>query len=159
MLYKFEEKLSINFTLQNSLIHYEKNSNSKLYISTVLEKKMFKMIHDDNIHENQDKILKRIKHVFYIKHLSKHFVIYIKYYFKCLTNQIKRHKSYKMLNLIFTSIKLYHIIIMNWIMTLSLMLKDHNILFTIMNKFSWKVLLISDNLWWKVNDWARKILM
>ena len=52
MLCKSETKSDIDFAFQNNLIHYKKNSDSRLCISVVFEKKMFKMIHDDNIHED-----------------------------------------------------------------------------------------------------------
>ena len=86
MFHKFNEKSDVNFMLQNSFIHYEKNSDSKLCILMIFKKKIFKMIHDDNAYKSWNRTLKKIRHVFYIKHLSKCLIIYIKYYLECFIN-------------------------------------------------------------------------
>ena len=52
MLYKLNEKSNANFAFQNDFIQYEKNNDLKLCISIVFEKKIFKMIYNNNVYEN-----------------------------------------------------------------------------------------------------------
>ena len=50
-------KLRIDFILHERLIYYKKNNNSHLYISAAFKKKIFKITHNDNMHEKCDKAL------------------------------------------------------------------------------------------------------
>ena len=51
------DKSEIDFTLCKRLRYYKKDSDFHLCISAVLEKKIFKIAHDDNTHEKHDKAL------------------------------------------------------------------------------------------------------
>ena len=77
----------------------------------------------------------------YMRHLSKHFQIYINHCSKCELNQIKRYKSYKNIILIDKSKIPFHIIIINFIIALSLITNDFDNLFMIINKFFKRILL------------------
>ena len=50
-------KSEIDFMLCKKLIYYKKDNDFCLYVSAVLEKKIFKIIHDDNVHKKHDRVV------------------------------------------------------------------------------------------------------
>ena len=86
-----------------------------------------------------------------MRHLSKHLRAYINYCSKCELNQIKRHKSYD--NIIFINRPgiPFHIIIINFIMTLFMTKEGFDNLLTITDKFSKRILFISGRVIYNVD--------
>ena len=77
-----------------------------------------------------------------MRHLSKHLRICINYCSKCELNYFKRYKFYENIMFINKSKISFHIIIMNFIITLFMTKKDFNNLFIIIDKFSNRILFI-----------------
>ena len=86
-----------------------------------------------------------------MRHLSKHLRAYINHCSKCEFNQIKRHKSYDNMIFIDRSKISFHIIVMNFIMTFPMTKKGFNCLFTIIDKFSKRILLISERVIYNID--------
>ena len=114
------------------------------------------MIHDEN-HLNFVKCYEKINAFYYIRDFSRYLKDYLKHYSKCLIFQTQRHQSYDFLQLILTPSIPFHIIIINFILTLSLF-DNFDILMSIICKFFKCVLLISNNVKWSVEEW-KKILL
>ena len=94
-----------------------------------------------------------------MRYLSKHLRAYINHYSKCELNQIKRHKSYDNIILINKPKIPFHIIAINFIMTFPIIKKDFDNLFTIIDKFSKRILLILGRVTYNVNKWTDILLV
>ena len=86
-----------------------------------------------------------------MRHLSKHLRAYINYCSKCELNQIKRYKFYDNIISIDKSRISFHIIIMNFIITLFMIKEDFNNLFIIINKFLNRILFIFERVIYNVD--------
>ena len=86
-----------------------------------------------------------------MRHLSKHLRIYISYYSKCGFNQTKRYKSYDNIIFINKSEIPFHIIVMNFIITLFIIKEGFDNLFTIIDKFSKRILFIFERVIYNVD--------
>ena len=101
---------------------------------------MHDFIHHDNFHCIYDKIVLSI----YIRHLFKHFRIYTAHCSNCQLNEIKKYFTYDKLTPIGTLIIFFYIITMNFVIILSKIKKEFNILLTIICKFIKRILLMSN---------------
>jgi hypothetical protein len=147
----------IEFERRDDLIYHLNRfiSRARLCISKSLMQNIFKMTHDDFAHVDFHRAYVVISETFYIRRLSHYLRHYINYCSQCLLNQTKRHKSYDVLNFISSSKISFHIITMNFVLTLSQSRrKKFDILFTITDKFFKSKLLISELNNWKAKDWA-----
>jgi hypothetical protein len=128
---------------------------TRLCISKSLLHDVFKMTHDDLAHVDFHRAYVAISKTFYIRRLFHYLRQYINYCSSCFLNQIKRHKSYDVLNLI-SSFKIsFHIIVMNFVLILSSSRRDkYDTLLTVTNKFFKSKLLISEMNTWKAKNWA-----
>ena len=83
---------------------------------------------------------------------------YIKYCFTCNLHRTKRHKFLSELHFINNSNISFHTINMNFVIVLLKINANANILFIIINKFSKKILLISNKNSYKTENWINIIL-
>jgi hypothetical protein len=145
----------INFIVRNELVYYvSKEKTFKLCISWTLKKDIYKMIHDDNHHCEFHKVYARISESIYIRHMIKRLRRYIHHCKFCLENQIKRHSSYDELNSIRIMTFSFHTVIIDFVMILSQISSDENVLLIIIDKFIKRVSLIFDKNSWDVSQWA-----
>ena len=115
-----EQSRDIRFKLRNDLIYYTFEKNKKrLYISTIIKQKIFRLIHDLNNHDNFHRTYDRIINSIYIRQLIKRLHDYIDHCSKCQLNQTKRHFFYEFLQSIFISSIFFHIINIDFILILS----------------------------------------
>ena len=149
---------NVEFKFRKDFIYHIKKS-IRLCILMMLKKEIFKLAHNKNAHKKQNWVLTWIWCSFYIKHLNKCFTFYIKHCFQCQLNQTHYHRSYDELNFILMLTKSFNIITMNWILNLSMFLKNNDILLIITNKFLKKILLIFDQITWKTLNWGWKLLL
>ena len=113
----------------------------RLCISKNCEKKIFELTHDQIEHMNHQKSYQQLRKNVYILRMTRKLHFYIKHYFFCQMNQIKRHKLYEKLKFI-TSLNIsFHIIVMNFILTIP---KKMNIILIISNKVIKRKILIFD---------------
>ena len=146
---KDDFKTEIRFKHRNDLIYYIiEDGRERLCVSNFMKQKVFIMIHDLTHHDDFHRIYDKIAPSIYIRHLFKHFRIYIVHCSNCQLNQIKRHFIYGELIPMITSAISFHIITMNFIIALSEIKKKYNMLLTITCKFIKRILLISDKDTW-----------
>ena len=151
-------KISIEFSLCDGLIYYIKNNKYWLCIPSFMEKEIFQIAHNNNAHKRKGRAIERIWKSFYICHLNSCLDTYIWHCPDCECNQTCQHKPYGELNPIEAPSHPFQTIAMNWVLGLPIMQKGYDMLLTVMCKFSWKVLLISGIITWKVADWSWKLL-
>ena len=145
--------MNIRFKLRNELIYYTNfnDDRKRLCIFNALKREIFELTYDRQHYEEFHKLYDRIVNFIYMRHLSKHLRAYINHYPKCDLNQIKRYKSYESMILINKLRISFHIIIMNFIMAFSITKKGFDYLFTIIDKFSKRILLISKRVIYNVD--------
>jgi hypothetical protein len=130
-------------------------SKTRLCILRSLIKEIFYMTHDEQAHAEFHRAYVIITKTLYIRRLAHYLRQYIDYCSQCLLNQTKRHRSYEALISISSSKISFHIITMNFVLTLSQSRQEKfDTLLTITNKFSKDKLLISERNTWKAQDWA-----
>jgi hypothetical protein len=134
-------------------------SKTRLCILRSLIKEIFHMTHDEQAHVEFHRAYVIITKTFYIRRLTHYLRQYIDYCSQCLLNQTKRHKSYEALISISFSKISFHIITMNFVLTLSQSKqKKFDIMLTVIDKFFKSKLLISETNTWKAKNWAQELL-
>ena len=160
-----EDGVKLSFFRKNSLIFrtdgfitdsyaYEPR---KLCISHSVVANILKMIHDED-HEGFARYYEKISTSYYIRSLIKYFREYLKHCSECQVFQIRRHLSYEFMQFILTSSILFHIIIINFILALSLTTDNYNCLMSITCKYFKRILLIFDNIKWFAEQWDKALL-
>src|SRR5437867_1219488 len=98
--------------MNEDLIYYFNSVDiqQQLCVSKILEKKIFKITHDDHYHADFYQIYNNIVADLYIQNLSQHLKQYITHFFKCLHYQTARHASYRALQSIVEFSISFHII-------------------------------------------------
>ena len=141
----YVRRADLRFKLRDDLIYYINfnDDRERLCISKALETHIFHLAHDMQHHEDYHRSYDRIVNLIYMRHLQKHLRQYIEHCPHCELNQIKRHKLYDHLKPLNQLSILFHIIIMNFIVVLS-NAEEMNSLLTIIDKFSKRILLLSD---------------
>ena len=81
-LRKFRNDIDFELVL-NDLIYYIDFENRRLYISNIMKKEVFKLIHDDNTYANIYKYYNRLIKTLFILRLSRKICYYIKYCLNC----------------------------------------------------------------------------
>ena len=142
-------RIDVNFELNNDFIYYVDEEIRRLCLFIAVEKKIFRLIHDENIHINIHRCFNRIIDIIYIFKLNKKIRRYIQYYFDCQLTQIKRQRSYDELISITSSSHSLHIIAINFIVIL---LNELNSVFIIKCKFFKRIILIIDKIIYNVNQ-------
>ena len=138
----------LSFVKNNELIYRRDSHNmsfisQRLCISASLVQSILKTAHDFN-HSEFDRTYQNVVSCYYIKSLITHVKRYIKHCLKCVTNQIKKHKSYDFLqSILFSSISFYTIII-DFVFAISRFYTDMNNIMTITCKFFKRIVIISE---------------
>jgi hypothetical protein len=95
--------------------------------------------------------------LWYIRDLIKTLRAYIRNCSQCLQIQIRRHKSWRNLQLIHSSSISFHTIIMNFVLEL-FKVKDIDCILSVIDKFTKRVMLISRKFIYTAEDWAISLL-
>ena len=141
--------IDVDFELNNDLIYYVDEKTHRSCLFTAIEKEIFRLIHDENVHVEIHRYFVRITDIFYVFRLFKKIRRYIEHCFNCQLIQIKRHRSYDELMSIISSSHLFHIVIMNFIVIL---FNELNFVFIVTCKFFKKIILIIDKTIYNVNQ-------
>ena len=154
--------IKISFIKDNDLIFKKKIENSsfvsrRMCISICVIKNILSMTHD-NDHQDFDRTYKKIIFSWYVRNLTKHFKIYIKHCSQCKINQIKRHKSYESLQSILSSSVSFHILIINFVLTLSKTRTDMNSVMSITCKYIKRIIIVSEVDTWNASQWVDALL-
>ena len=107
---------SDDFTIDNHA--YE---SYRLCISQSIIQNILVVAHDNN-HFDFARCYEKISTFYYIRDLFKYFWNYLKHCFKCQTYQIRRYKPYKSLQSILILFVFFHIVTIDFILTLSISL-------------------------------------
>ena len=146
----------LHFAYWNGLIYYIDNINGHehLCISICFKKKIFKLTHDQQHHSEFYRIYNYILTFLFLCCLIRHLKIYIHHCSECQLNQTKQHSLYSSLNLISTSVILFYMIIMNFVLVLlvSSSLYEYDNFLTVTDKFTKQVLLLFSKFIYTVID-------
>ena len=126
-------------------------------ISIYVIKNILNITHDNN-HQDFDRTYKKIISSWYVRNFTKHFKIYIKHCSQCKVNQIKRHKSYESLQFILSSSVLFHILIINFVLTLSKIRTDINNVMSVTCKYIKRIIIVSKIDIWNASQWIDALL-
>ena len=148
--------IDINFKLTNdNFIYYIKNNVRWLCISTLLKKNIFQLTYNVNVHVDIHRSYNWVMNIVFIFKFFNKLCCYIKHCFNCQLSQTIQHKFYNELMSIISSLQLFYIIIMNFIVDL---FDELNVIFTITNKFSrWVIVIIKKNIY-LINQWANLLI-
>lgn len=156
-------RIDIDFQLIDDLIYHIHENNdydideSRLCISKNCQKEIFKIAHDDNAHVDHHRVYRRLIEIVYMFDMSRKLCLYLRHCLACQLNQIKRHNSYEKLTSIFTSTLSFHIIAMNYILTLFEM-KDLDVMLIMTNKVTRQLQLSVDKFIWSASQWVEQIV-
>lgn len=130
----------IKFIFKDNHVYYALGGViPRLCIPWALEKKVYVLAHDDNHHCGFHRAYVRVSGFLYIRHLSKRLRRYIKYCKTCLKDQTTRHASYEELNPIKILALSFHIITIDFILSLPETPDGMNSVFTTTDKFSKRI--------------------
>ena len=162
---RFKKNAAVmSFVKENDLIYYidQLTSIRRLCISENCVRKILDIAHD-NEHANYARTHDIIIRFWYIHELIKILRKYIQHCSKCLTCQIKRHKSYEFLQSIDSSSIFFHTIIMNFVLTLSHekandIIISSDVMLTVTDKFFKRILLMTKKSTYIAKDWANVLI-
>ena len=118
------------------------------------------MIHDFNNHDDFHRTYDRIINSIYIRQLIKRLHNYIDHCSKCQLNQTKRHFFYEFLQSIFISSIFFHIINIDFILTLSnTNSKKLNNAMIVTCKFTKKIMTLFDKIIWSTMKWVNSLII
>ena len=129
----------------------------KLCISHSVVQNILELIHDDE-HFDYVKCFEQITFFWYIRKFFRYLRNYLKHCSNCQIYQIKKHVSYESLQFILTSTVSFHIITINFILTLSTFINDYDTIMSIFCKFIKKITLVLDKFTWFVAQWREVLL-
>ena len=142
-----------NYTIDNHVYEFHRFCISQSIIQNIL------VVAYDNNHSNFARCYNKIATFYYIRDLFKYLKNYFKHCFKYQTYQTRRHKSYDSLQFILTSNILFHIIIIDFILTLSKSRVDQFDCVMFVNcKYFKRIMLISNKITWTIAQWSHVLL-
>ena len=78
--------IEINFKFHENFIYHIKNDVFKFCISNNFQKNVFKIVHDDNFHVEQNKVYRQLTKTIYISSFFKKLRFYLRHCSKCQFN-------------------------------------------------------------------------
>jgi hypothetical protein len=159
-------KSSLKFSISNrsnnkNLIYHVNRSTEekRLCISSDCVQNILVIAYDqDQDHSEFDACFEIISRSWYIRELTKAFRTYIKHCSQCLQIQIRRHRSWENLQFIHSSWVSFHIIIMNFVLSLSKIKNEIDCVLSVTDKFTKRVMLISEKFIYTAENWAIHLL-
>jgi hypothetical protein len=145
---------------KNLIYHVNRSTEEKRFcISFNCVSDILIIVHErEQDHSEFDVCFEIITCFWYIKELIKAFRQYIRHCSQCLTIQTRRHKSYENLQSIHSSSVSFHTIIMNFVLELSKIKEEMNCVLSITNKFTKRIMLISEKITYTTEKWAIQLL-
>lgn len=131
-----------HFEIKEDLLYHVNDFKIRLTILKALKADIFKLAYRSHYSEFHQ-IYQHIAESLYVRKLSNRLRKYIEHCSNCLLYQTRKHKSYEELQLIKIMNVSFHIINMNFVMILSMSLKDYECLLIITNKFFKRLIMIS----------------
>ena len=141
---------TMSYKLINDLFYFDDDKRDlRLCISTTIKIEIFKLTHDEIKHFNYAYTHKRFIEKLYIFNIITKLYNFIRHCFYYQLNQTPRHKSYNSLQSIFSPIKSFHILTIDFILALSKSLplsNKCNCILSIIDKFSKAITFIFDKI-------------
>ena len=147
-------KTSIDFELNENLIYYFGDVKRRLCLLSSMEKNVFHLTHDENMHAGVHRSFNRIPKSLYSP-LSKKLRRYIEHYPNYQFTQTKKHKPYGELMPIIFPFQSFHIITIVFIFVL---LGELNSLFNVTDKFIRKIAFMPGKFTYDINQWVNALL-
>ncbi len=153
-----KESISSDQDDKNLIYHVNRSTEEKrLCISSECVPNILATAHDQD-HSGFDVCFEIIIRFWYIKELIKALRQYIRHCSQCLTIQTRRHKSYENLQSIHSFSVSFHTIIMNFVLDLSKIKRKINCVLSITNKFTKRIMLISEKFIYTTENWVIHLL-
>ncbi len=153
-----KKSISSNQNNKDLIYHVNKSIEEKRFcISSECVSNILVIVHDQD-HSEFDVCFEIIIRFWYIKELIKTFRQYIRHCSQCLIIQIKRHRSWKNLQLIYSSSISFHTITMNFVLSLSKIKEKVNCVLSMIDKFTKSVMLISRKSTYTIENWTVQLL-
>jgi hypothetical protein len=161
---------SVELSLKISVSNHSNNKNLIYHVNRSTEEKRlcisFNCVSDiliiaherEQDHSEFDVCFEIITRFWYIKELIKALCQYIRHCSQCLAIQTRRHKSYENLQSIHSSFVSFHTIIMNFVVELSKIKKKTNCVLSVTDKFTKRIMLISEKFTYTAKNWAIQLL-
>ena len=149
-----KNKAKLSYKSEKNLLYQIINNENCFCISQKLVHKILKLMHNF-IHYNFDKFLQNLIRLFIYKKINL-FKQFINHCLQCKLNYSRWHQSYDFLqSILFSSIS-FHMIILDFI--ISLLKEIYDVILIIINKFIKKKILIFRLFTWDAENWATVLL-
>ena len=108
------------YKIIDDLLYFDDDKRDlRFYMSTILKAKVFKLTHNEIRYFDYAYTHKRLIEKLYIFNMTTKFHEFIRHCFHCQLNQTSRYKLYNFLQSIFSLVKSFYILIIDFILTLS----------------------------------------
>ena len=160
-----ENNSNLFFIIDEDILYRKKISDEsilfilrRMCVSQFMIKKILTIVHDEfNEHTDFDHIYDRLINSWYTRSLFKELRNYLKHCSKCQINKIRRHKLYENLqSILFSSIS-FHTLAIDFVLILSCSHTTMNNRMSITDKFSKRVIIISDRNTWTTSMWVKAL--
>ena len=141
-----ENVAKLSYRVVNNLLYFDDNErNLRLYISSSIKEEVFKLTHNEISYLEYVYTHERLTSNLYIFEIINKLHKFIRHYPHYQLNQTSRYQSYEFLQSILTSFKSFHIIIINFILTLlpTRLPEKFDCVISVTNKFSKTVTFLS----------------
>ena len=152
----FDRKNDLIFRFDQNIENHDYQSR-RLCIFHSIIKNILNIVYN-NIHFGYARCYEIVLFNYYIRDLIRYLRNYLKYCFKYQMFQTRRHKLYDFLQSIFILSISFHIIIIDFVLTLFLSSKEWDCLMSIICKFIKRILLIFDKTIWIAVEWSYALL-
>ena len=147
------------YTHIHSLLYYKNiEKNYWLCISLYLYEEVFVLIHDVMRHSEYTRIHECLINNLYLLNLLKHLHKYIQHCLQCQLIQTSKCNLYKFMQFILTSLWLFYVLIIDFILVLSASLKDYNIILSVTDKFNKTMIFILRQKIMITENWTIQLL-
>ena len=140
----------MSYKIINDLLYFDDDKRGlRFYILIVIKVEIFKLAYDEMKHFDYARTHERLIEEFYIYNMTTKLYEFIRHCSHCQLNQISRYKLYNSLQSIFSPIKSFHILIINFILTFPKSLSDEcDYILSMTDKFFKVIIFISNKITW-----------
>ena len=138
------------YKIIDDLLYFDDDKRDlRFYVLIIMKTEIFKLAYNEMRYLDYARTHKRLIEKLYIYNIITKLYKFIRHCFHCQLNQISRHESYDSLQSIFSSIKSFHTLIIDFILTFSksLSLSDEcDYILLIIDKFFKVIIFIFDKI-------------
>ena len=151
----------IRFKLRNDLLYYSNTEGYKrLYIPEIMEGEVFRIVYNLSSYGGFYRTYNRLVGSVYIKHLARYLRTYIQYCPDCQLLRTTRYTAYGLHTPVSTPSILFYSLALDFIVELpEIGDNKFNIILTLTDKFTKKVILLPGKDTWDTEKWANVIIV